>query len=74
MAERGITILDESPFLDTTDPAKPVEMVMVTFQLPDGRVDTVKLPKEGYDTNKRNTALKKRAAEMGPSRRTVIPF
>jgi hypothetical protein len=66
--------LDESPFLDTTDPAKPVQMVMITFQLPDGRVDTVKLPKEGYDVNKRDVALRKRAAEMGPSKRTVISF
>ena len=74
MAARGITILDESPFLDTTDPAKPIETIMITFQLPDGRVDTVKLPSSGYDVNKRDAAVKKRAAEMGPSKRTVIPF
>jgi len=74
MAERGIVILDESPYMDTTDPAKPVDMMMVTFQLPDGRVDTVKLLREGYTPEKRNKAVQERAAKMGPSKRAVIPF
>jgi len=51
------TILDESPYLDTEDPAKPVQKIMVTFQVPDGRVETIKLLAAGYTKEARNKAI-----------------
>jgi hypothetical protein len=74
MATEGITILDESRYMDTTDPAKPVPSILVTFQLPDGRVETVSIPEAGYSPDRRNTAVRNRAAKMGPSKLTRIPF
>jgi hypothetical protein len=74
MATEGITILDESRYMNTTDPANPIPSVLVTFQLPDGRVETVSLPEKGYDTTKRDAAVRDRAKKMGPSRITRISF
>jgi len=74
MAVEGITILDESQYMDTTDPANPIPSILVTFQLPDGRVETVSLPEKGYDAPKRDAAVRDRARKMGPSRITRISF
>jgi hypothetical protein len=62
------TILDESPYMNTEDPAKPYEAMMVTFQLPDGRVETLSLPAAGYTKEKRNAAIVEKIKKMGPSK------
>jgi hypothetical protein len=68
-------ILDESPYLDTEDPAKPVRKIMVTFQLPDGRVETLRLLEAGYSTDVRNKAIVEAIQKMpkSPRERVRIP-
>jgi len=65
-------ILDESRYWDTEDPAKPVEKIMVTFQLPDGRVETVRIPSAGYTKEIRNKAIAEAIGKMPKSPREKV--
>jgi hypothetical protein len=60
------TVLDETEFIDRSDPQKPKEMVLVTFQTPDGRVDSIALPKAGYTKESRNKAIAERIKARKP--------
>jgi len=51
------TVLDETTFVDKTDPRNPVEKVLVTFQTPDGRVDSLAMEKAGLTPDKRNRLI-----------------
>lgn len=53
MVKTDIQIIARTPFVDSTDPAKPVQKIDIAFQTPDGRVGTatilaadLKKPKE----------------------------
>lgn len=61
-----ITILDETKFTDRSMPLKPVPSILITFQTQDGRVGSVQLPEEGFDTKKRNEAIKAAVKAMKP--------
>lgn len=51
------TVVDETEFVDRTDPSKPVEKVLVTYQDVSGRVGSLSLPKAGYTKDVRNRAI-----------------
>lgn len=61
-----VTILDETTYLDRSDPLRPVEKVLITFQTPDGRVDSLSLPTAGLTREGRNRALKEHIAKRTP--------
>jgi len=65
-------ILDETKYLDTEDPTKPVQKMMVTFQLPDGRVETVRIPAAGYTKEIRNKAIVEAISKMPKSPREKV--
>jgi len=65
---QDVTILDQTDFVDRTDPSKPVDKVLVTFQLPDGRVSSVVVERAGFTADKRNAAIREALKGMGPSK------
>jgi len=70
-----VEILDAQPYWDTEDPAKPVRKIRVTFQLPDGRVESVALPEVGYSKEVRDKAIVEVIRKMpkSPRERVKIP-
>jgi len=58
------TILDETEYTDRTQPARPFPAIMVTFQLPDGRVSSVSIPKEKYTKEYRNKVIAEQVKKM----------
>jgi hypothetical protein len=51
------TVIDETEFVDRTDPGNPVERILVTYQTPEGRVGSQSFLKKGYDKNLRNKTI-----------------
>ena len=70
-----VKILNKTEYKDMSNPAKPVPMVMVMFQLPDMRVSSVKVPKAENSEENIKKAIKKRIEELGkpvsPARMTI---
>lgn len=38
-----VTVIDRTPFVDRTDPNKPINKIQITFQTADGRIGTTSI-------------------------------
>jgi hypothetical protein len=58
------TILSETAYVDTTQPPGQQKRINVIFMLPTGIVGNISLPQEGYNTEKRNAAVREAAKKL----------
>jgi len=67
-----IVILHEDLITDRKDPKKPVQLYYITFQMPDLRIRTIKVPADGYNEAKRNAAIREFIAKGAPDQRKTV--
>jgi len=67
MAMIEFDIRDETEYTDMTDPKNPVVKIMVTFQLPDGRVYSLPIDKKIYTKEERNRRIRDFIKKLPPA-------
>ncbi|MEM2174379.1 MAG: hypothetical protein ABIM21_00455 [candidate division WOR-3 bacterium] len=69
-----VIILDKTEIIDRSDPTKPIPKILITFQLPDGRIGMVSVEKAKATTENIKAAIAAEIQRMGtlPRERIVI--